>query len=110
MNNNLTIFDQTERRKLQGIEAVYQHANTHWKVAAVEQLQQVIQSKDRFTSDDILMPLEQRGITTKDTRAIAAILLAAKRVGQIRATNIFVKCRRKSRHNAPVMVWQVVRR
>lgn len=108
--NQTTIFDQAEKKKQEGIELVYRHANTFWKRAAAEQLQKVINNCETFTSDHIIMPLEKKGITTADTRALAAILIAAKKMNLIEATDNFVRCQRKSRHNAPIMVWRVIKR
>lgn len=105
-----TIFDIAEKRKLEGIELVWQHADTAWKRAAGLQLQTVIASgRTHFTSDDILLPLEQRGVVTGDTRALASLLLAARKVGLIETTEHFVACRRPQRHRAPVRVWAVKR-
>lgn len=104
-----SIFDQIERKKHDGIELVYSHADTFWKRAAAEQLQRVIDNCDTFTSDHILMPLERKGITTADTRALAAILVAARRLGLIETTDNFVRCQRKSRHHAPIQVWRVLK-
>lgn len=101
-----TIFDQVEKQKQEGMELVYRHANTLWQREAATTLLEVAQTMRHFTSDDILIPLERRGITTGDYRAIAAILQSACRMGLIRSTDKFIRCRRKTRHGAPVMVWQ----
>lgn len=110
MNHQTTIFDVVEKKKHEGIELVYRHADTTWKREAALQLQKVIDNCERFTSDYILMPLEKRGIVTRDTRALAAILLAAKRLGLIEPTENYVPCQRKSRHHAPILVWRVVKK
>lgn len=106
MVKQLSTYDQIERLKQEGIEAVYRNADTTWKRAAAAQLMSVAKQKRNFTSDDILIPLEQQGIVTKDNRAIAAILQSAARMNLIKATDKFIRCRRKSRHGAPVMVWE----
>ena len=103
--NQTTIFDQAERAKQEGIELVYRHASSTWQVEAANMLREVAKKNREFTSDDILIPLESRGIITKDNRAIAAIFQAASRMGLITSTDRFVRCRRKSRHGAPIMVW-----
>lgn len=108
MSKQMSIYDQAERAKQEGIEVVYRNANTTWKRAAADQLMKVIAKQRTFTSDDVLIPLEQQGIVTKDNRAIAAILQSAARMNLIKATDKFIRCRRKSRHGAPVMVWEVV--
>jgi hypothetical protein len=101
-----SIFDQAEKAKQAGIELVYRHASTTWKRAAADMLYEVIKRQKVFTSDDVLIPLEQLGEVTGDNRAIAAILQAFNRAGLITSTDTFVRCRRKSRHGAPVMQWQ----
>lgn len=101
-----SIFDAVERKKQEGIEVVYRHADTQWKRAASERLIDVINRQRRFTSDDILIYLEAKGIVTGDNRAIAAILQSAARVGLISGTDTFVRCRRPSRHGAPIMMWE----
>lgn len=103
-------YGQVEQRRDRGIELVYQRANTPWKRAAAERLQQVIKTHDTFTSDDILIDLEQRGIVTGDTRALAAILKGAAKAGQIEATDNFIPTKRPSRHRAPIRVWRVIKR
>lgn len=101
-----SLFDQAERAKHEGIELVYKHADTYWKRKAAEKLLEVAKTKTKFTSDDILIPLERVGIVTKDNRAIAAILISAARMNLIKSTETYIPCRRKSRHKAPVMVWK----
>ena len=102
----MSIYDQTEKAKQEGIELVFRNADTSWKKAAAKQLLAVAKKKKSFTSDDILIPLETAGIVTTDNRAIAAILQSAARMNLIKATDIFVRCKRKSRHGAPVMMWE----
>lgn len=104
--NQPSFFDQAEKAKREGIELVYQHADSVWKKAASQKLLEVAKRQRRFTSDDILIPLERAGIVTGDNRAIAAVLQAANRMGLITSTDTFVRCRRKSRHGAPIMQWQ----
>ena len=101
-----TIFDQAEHAKQEGIELVYRHASSTWQTAAAKMLLEVAQKQREFTSDDILIPLEARGITTGDNRVIAAVLQSASRMKLITSTDRFVRCRRKSRHGAPIMVWR----
>ena len=106
MMTQSTIFDTAEKKKQEGIELVYKHANTTWKRAAADRLRWLVENRRMFTSDDILEHLEAKGIVTGDNRAIAAILQSAGRVGLISSTDKFVRCRRPSRHGAPIMVWE----
>lgn len=101
-----TIFDLAERKKQEGIELVYRHSDSVWKREAAQRLYDVAHALPYFTSDDILENLESRGIITRDNRALAAILQSAKRMGMIEGTDNFVRCRRLSRHGAPIMQWK----
>ncbi|MGB3684940.1 MAG: hypothetical protein WA991_03845 [Ornithinimicrobium sp.] len=102
-------YSPTEQRRDKGIELVHRNASTPWKEAARKQLQQVIETRTTFTSDNILIPLEQQGVVTGDTRALAAILIGARKAGQIEATDNFIPTKRPSRHRAPLRVWRVVK-
>lgn len=111
-----SIFDQAERKKQEGIELVYRHADTEWKKAAAQRLFDIINNRKLFTSDDILSYLEREGVVTGDNRAIAALLQAAKRMNLIDhyyildkngdKWPIFTTCKRPTRHKAPVRVWR----
>lgn len=101
-----TRYGKAEQAKQQGVEASYRHADSRWKQEASAQLHEIIKKQEFFTSDDILEPLEARGIVTRDNRAIAAILQAFNRSGMITSTDMFVRCRRPSRHGAPIMKWK----
>lgn len=101
-----TIFDQTEQKKQTGIDVSYFNADPVWKRAAAERMRYLAESCDTFTSDDILIFLEARGIVTGNNKAIAAILQAGARAGLIKTTEQFVRCKRPQRHGAPVMVWK----
>ena len=109
-SKQLSIYDQAEKSKQEGIELVYRYADTKWKRAAADKLMEVARKQKHFTSDDLLIPLEKSGIVTKDNRAIAAVLQSATRMNLIKTTDKFVRCRRKSRHGAPVMVWESLMR
>jgi len=111
MSGQVSLFDQAEKAKNEAIELVWAHADSYWKRTAGIQLQTILASgRETFTSDDILVPLEQRGVVTGDTRAVAALLIAARKLGLIETTDQFTTCRRPQRHRAPIRVWRVVRR
>ena len=108
-DNQPTIFDQTEQAKQQGMEASYQHADSLWKREAAATLQLLIKQQRFITSEDIITILEERGITTGTNKAIGAIMQAAKRSGQIQATDQWRESKLKRRHKAPVRVWEAIR-
>lgn len=102
----MSIYDLAERKKQEGMEVVYRNADTQWKRAAAERLRYLVENRKTFTSDDILTYLEAKGIVTGDNRAMGALMQSASRVGLICATERFVRCKRPSRHGAPIMVWE----
>lgn len=102
-------YGTVEQTRDQGIELVHRNADTAWKRAARERLQEVIRTHETFTADDILINLEERGIVTGDTRAIAAILIAARKAGQIEATDNFTPTKRPASHKRPIRVWRVIK-
>lgn len=101
-----TIFE-AERRKTEGMESSYKNSSTVWRDAVVNRLHEVLSTKEFFTADDILVPVEREGIFTKTNTALGAILVAAKRSGLIESTNMFKQSERVSRHRAPLRVWRV---
>lgn len=106
-----SIFDQTARKKQEGIEASYRHSDDVWKREAAARMRFLAEHCDTFTSEDILINLERRGIVTGNNKAIAGVLQAGQRAGLITGTDNFVKSKRPQRHHAPIMVWKsLVRR
>lgn len=100
-----TIFE-AERLKQEGMEASYKHSDPIWREAVVTRLHEVLRTKEYFTSDDILIPVEKQGIFTKTNSALGAILTAAKRSGLIEATGQFRESQRPSRHRAAIRLWK----
>lgn len=109
VTNQHSIFDQAKRAMVQGREAAWQHADSHWKRRAGEILQELIIARKFITSEDVIMRLESEGITTGNNRAIGALMSAAKRAGQIKPTGEYKESRLKRRHKAPLRIWQIVR-
>lgn len=116
VSRQATFFDLVRQRikgkqlKHEGMEASYEHANSIWKDAVVEQIHFLIShgSGFEFTSDDILVPVERQGIFTKTNTALGAIIKSFERTKQIKSTGIFKESNRASRHRAPLRVWKVV--
>ena len=102
-------YGPAERARDEGIELVHRHADTDWKRAARQRLQEICRTHDTFTSDDLLIHLEERGIVTGDNRALAAILIGARKAGQIEATDNWVPTKRKASHRRPIRVWRVIK-
>lgn len=103
-NKKISLFDQAERAKQQGIEASYQHAPSVWKQAASEALMTLAKSKPEFTTDELWDLLAERGVHTGEPRALGAIMQSAHRSGMIKSSGKYVASYR--RHKAPIILWQ----
>ncbi len=101
---NISIFDQAERAKQQGIEASYQHATSIWKNAAVEALMTLAKAKPEFTTDELWDLLAEKGVHTGEPRALGSIMQSAHLSGMIKSTGKYVPSYR--RHKAPIILWQ----
>ena len=102
-----TIFE-AERRKIEGMELSYKNSDPIWREAVISRMNELIATKETFNADDVLEPIEERGIFTKTNSALGSIFTAFKRTGQIEATDNFKSSRRASRHRAPLRQWRVV--
>lgn len=102
-----SIYDAIERKKHEGMELSYRNSNTPWREAVNEVLRDIFQTKETFTADDIIIPLDEQGIVTSDNRALGAILTAHARAGFIESTGTQVRCTRKKRHHGYVTLWRV---
>lgn len=99
------VFDKYERRKQEGIEASFFHADTQWKQAAAQRVFWLAQHRYEFTADDVTEFLNEQGITTGNSSALGAIMQAAQRLGIITNTGHFRESRRPVTHGAPVRIW-----
>ena len=104
--NNLTIFDQAERAKQEGMEAAYQYADVDWKKIASDALRKCAETMPEFTSDDVWEIINKTGITTSENRAYGAIVQAAHRAGIIQPTPNFIQSKRPQVHKNPIRIWQ----
>ena len=101
-----TIFE-AERRATEGMEASYKNSDSQWREAVEDQLREVLATKETFTSEDIIGPVEERGVFTKTNSALGAIIRGAQRAGVIEPTGQYTMSVRPSRHRAPLRVWRV---
>ena len=105
-HSNLSIFDQVEREKQQGIEASYQHANSYWKSVASDAIRTVAQTHQEFTVDDVTEVINKTGVTTGEGRAIGAIMQSASRAGMIQKTGQYRECKIPRHHGLPKAIWR----
>ncbi len=104
-----TIFDQTMREKTLGMEASYLHTSTVWKEEAGAALQILARRQKFITSEDVIILLERKGVTTGNNKAMGAVMSAAHRSGLIKPAGHWQPSKLKRRHAAPIRVWTVVR-
>lgn len=104
---NLTIFDQAERKKVQGMELAWFNADTLWKRRAAEILKDLLSTETYLTSEDIIERLETEGITTGNNRAIGSLMTAAHKIGLIQSTGQYRESKLVRRHHAPIRIWEV---
>jgi len=107
--NQQTIFDQSIREKTLGIEASYRNTSTTWKEEAGAALQLLARMQRFITSEDVIVLLEKKGVTTGNNKAMGAVMSAAQRSGLIKPTGQWQTSKLKRRHGAPVRVWEVAR-
>lgn len=89
----------------QSIDIALQFSNTDWKREAEATLSLLIKLGDDFTSEDVLRILDEKGVSTKDNRALGGLFQSYSRKGYIRFIR-YTTATRKSRHNAPIALWR----
>lgn len=100
-----SLFDQSERKKIEGMEASFRHADSEWVKAANARIKKLVDLKTPFTSDDVVEYLDTKGVVTGNNSALGAIMQSWQRSGQIQPTGIYLPSRRVKRHKAPVRQW-----
>lgn len=100
----MSVFDLAERKKQDGINLSYSHADSVWKEVVRDVLREICNSKPEFTTDEIWDKLAARGIHTGEPRALGAIIQGAHRSGMIKPTGNYAQSYR--RHKAPIILWQ----
>ena len=102
-----SIYDLVAQKKHEGMELSYRNSDSAWRTAVNERLADIRQTHETFTSDDIIIHLDDLGVVTADNRALGAILTAHARAGLIESTGTQVKCTRPKRHHGYVTLWRV---
>lgn len=83
------------------------HMDDEWRQAAIDAVYSVARYQPHLTSDDVWDQLAAIGLgAPHEPRAIANVMLHARRHGWIVSTDRTVRCRRPSRNATTVRVWQ----
>lgn len=77
-----------------------------WEEASADCIKQVATQKRRFTGDDVMNLLEERGFSTGDSRALGPAMVRAAKAGLMEKTETFQASTRRSQHGSPRRVWQ----
>jgi len=80
-------------------------SDSDWRKAADRRVRDLALEKQFFTSEAVLVWLEEHGYKTKDKRALGAIMQHYAKAGIIRAHG-YAQALRPERHKAPVRVWE----
>ena len=80
-------------------------ADPMWRAAAERVIRDLARSGSDFTTDDVWARLDLTGITTREPRALGAVLKDAGKRGYVRATDRFRNSTRVECHARPVRVW-----
>jgi len=101
----MSLFDQSEHKKQEGIEAAYQGARSYWKEAAQKALVECAKRYQEFTTADVWVIVDAQGLTTSENRAMGAIMQSASRSGMIQRTGRYKETTRVSQHRRPIAIW-----
>lgn len=89
----------------EGIKRSYENADLDWKDAAEKRVFWLVKHKRFFTSDDVITHLDAKGIKTHNNSALGGVMLKYKNQGFIKPIG-YQPATRKSRHNAPLRIWE----
>lgn len=105
MVTQLSLVLQGEANKADGMARAWDAANSDWKTAARSVVQQLAASNSEFTTDDVWAQLDALGFTTREHRAMGAVMRAAAVDGLIVKTDRVVPTTRPCANRRPVAVW-----
>lgn len=91
--------------KAEGMARVAEHAEPGFMAVANAALRSSALAMPYLTSNDVWDRIPA-GIETHENRAMGPIMQEGARAGWIVATKDYVKTRRPSRNQAPVMIWR----
>lgn len=96
-------YEKAESKRNRAMDRVEDKAGEAWSQYAVSLIRSIAQRMKRFTSDDVMVSLEQK---PHDPRALGPAMKRAQKLGYIKPTTDFKPSLR--RHLSPIRVWEVV--
>lgn len=106
MVTQLALVLEGEANKADGIQRAWEHANGDWKLAATAIVRELAKTRTEFTADEIWAVLDSLGFTTREHRAMGAVMRQAACEGWIVKTDRFVPTTRPCANRRPVAIWQ----
>jgi len=96
----------TRKKRDEAIERVGGNASPEWKAQARAAVVSIAYSQDTFTSDDVWVVLDARGVPRPhEGRALGAVMMALVREGVIRKTGEYRQTAQPKSHGSPATVW-----
>ena len=108
MVTQLSFVLQGEAYKADGMSRAWDAATTNWKAAACAIVQHLASTRREFTADDVWAQLDQLGFTTREHRAMGAVMRAAAVDGWIVKTDRVTPTSRPCANRRPVAIWQSI--
>lgn len=87
------------------IEQAEANADSEWLIQAEEYTAYLATKKRTFTSEDVIVWLDDHGYHTSNLSALGAVFRRLKGQGAIEPIG-YATSRRASRHHAPVRMWK----
>lgn len=106
MVTQLALVLDGEANKADGMSRAWDAANSDWKAAATAIVQHLAETQAEFTADQVWAELDDLGFTTREHRAMGAVMRAAAVDGLIVKTDRVTPTSRPCANRRPVAIWQ----
>ena len=106
MVTQLALVLQGEANKADGMARSWDAANSDWKAAATAVVQHLAATCSEFTSDAVWAELDALGFTTREHRAMGAVMRQAAIDGFIVKTDRVQPTTRPCANRRPVAIWR----
>lgn len=97
--------DKVDEEIRKGMQQSLFNADLDWRLVAEEVVNHFVHHAGSFTSDDVLIELEKRGVVSVNNSALGGIIKKAADADKIEPLG-YRPSKRPSRHKAPVRVWR----
>jgi hypothetical protein len=105
MVTQLSLVLQGEANKADGMARAWGAANNNWKAAACAIVKHLAATRGEFTADEVWAQLDQLGFSTREHRAMGAVMRAAAMDGLIVKTDRVTPTSRPCANRRPVAIW-----